>query len=137
MTDTNLLNFRVVGINEGAPRIPAHVMIHNNIADDLIRELTYVHYMWSGVSCIRPRAGKLLEFKIALSEGQRLSGREILKRFEHLVEASMTSLGIEILWDSARDNNGYPGFYIYLGTSEAGLMVSKSQRARLERGSDA
>lgn len=136
MTDTNLLNFRVIGINEGAPRIPAHVTIHENIADDLVRELTYVHYMWSGVSCVRPRAGKLLEFKVALSEGQRLSGREILKRFEHLVEASMTSLGIEILWDSARDNNGYPGFYIYLGTSEAGLMVSKSQRARLERGND-
>ena len=135
MTD-NILNFRVIGINEGAPRVPAHVAIHQNIADDLIRELTYIHYMWSGVSCIRPRAGKLLEFKIALSEGQRLSGREILKRFEHLVEASMRSLGVEILWDSSRNNNGYEGFYIYLGTSEAGLMVSKSQRARLERGNN-
>jgi hypothetical protein len=67
-----------------------------------------------------------LEFKRALSEGQRLSGREVLKRFEYLVEASMTSLGVEILWDSARNNNGYPGFYVYLGTSDAGLMVSKN-----------
>lgn len=136
MTNTNLLNFRVIGINEGAPRVPAHIEIHKNIADEIIRELTYVHYMWSHVSCIRPRAGKLLEFKIALSGGENISEREILQRFEHLVEASMRSLGVEILWDSLRNNNGYPGFYIYLGTSQASLMVSKSQRARLERGND-
>jgi hypothetical protein len=137
MTDTNnLLNFRLVGINEGAPRIPAHITIHENIADTLVRELTYVHYMWSGVSCVRPKVGRLLEFKEALSGGQNLSGREVLQRFEHLIAESMTSLGIEILWDSSRNNGGYPGFYVYLGTSEAGLMVSRSTRARIENACD-
>ena len=124
MTDTNtLLDFRLRRAPK--PHIPAHNRIHQNISDDIIRELTYIHYLWSGVSVIRPKAGKLLEFRLALSDNQDLAGHEILKRFEHLVVASMESLGVEIQWDSNRDNNGYPGFYFYIGTSDATRMVSK------------
>lgn len=113
----------------GMKFVPAHLYIFSQFPSEIKRNMR-VHYLHSGVSCIRPKAGQLRDLIETLGvnlQAFELEGvlRKIVGDLAHIPDSR-----IVISWDSSRDNNGVPGLFIYLGTSNAPLFLKRMKEYR-------
>ena len=89
-----------------------------------LEDLMILRYLWSGVWVIAPKKGKLGPVLNYLSHGEVCSGFELEQNFRALVSPLIGDLP----WDTARDNNGVPGIFLYLGTGNVNLFLLKTRR---------
>ena len=92
-----------------------------------LTELMTLRYLWSEVWAIAPKKGKLGPVLNYLSNGEVCSGFELERNFRALVSPL---IGETLPWDTARDNNGIPGIFLYLGTGNVNLFLLKTRRRR-------
>ena len=108
----------------GMKFVPAHMYVFSQFPQE-VREHMRIHYLHSGVSCIRPKAGKLRDLIEVLGvnlQAFELEGvlRRIVGDFSRIPDSRVI-----VSWDSTRDNNGIPGLFIYLWTSNAPLFLKQ------------
>jgi len=108
----------------GMKFVPAHMYIFSSFPNEIKNHMR-IHYLHSGVSCIRPKAGRLRDLIEAL--GVNLQAFEMEGRLRGIVGdlCRIPDSRVIVSWDSTRDNNGIPGFFLYLGTSNAPLFLKQ------------
>lgn len=136
--------------------VPAHVEIFEKICAQIpgLKNHMYMHYMWSNVSCIRVRKGHLREaFSLLLrasgdsflsAQIMGLTSRELSRLIQGpfgMVCESRARIAISnnnqvdfngqmvgVNYDTRRINDGYPGFFFYLGTCNAEKFLEMAQQ---------
>jgi hypothetical protein len=100
---------------DGRNFVPAHNAVFAALPA-VMQEVFYIHYMWSNVSCIRVRKNSLAKATRALkNEGEYASGFLLETRFRAAIAAAIGDANIS--YDTCRENDGYKGYYAYLGTN--------------------
>jgi hypothetical protein len=109
---------------DGKNFVPAHQEVFERLPAPM-QETFYIHYMWSNVSCIRVRKNSLAKATRALkNEGEYASGFLLESRFRAAIEAAIGDANIS--FDTCRENDGYKGYYGYLGTSNKEVLKKKN-----------
>lgn len=136
--------------------VPAHVEIFNKLCAQIpgLKNHMYMHYMWSNVSCIRVRKGHLRDaFALLLrASGDSFLSAQIMGLTSHelsrliqgpfgMVCESRARIAIAnnnqvdfngqlvgVNYDTRRINDGYPGFFFYLGTCNAEKFLEMAQQ---------
>jgi hypothetical protein len=111
---------------DGKNFVPAHQQVFAALPAAM-KETFYLHYMWSNVSCVRVRKNSLAKATRALkNEGEYASGFLLETRFRAAIEAAIGDANIS--FDTCRENDGYKGYYAYLGTSNKEALKRKQTR---------
>ena len=121
---------RISRVVDGRRIVPAHQEIYNCM-DDAFKKIFYIHYMWSNVSCIRVRKGRLGQaFKYLAGEGSFVSpfGAELILR-QKLIDPTAER---DVSFDTKRSNDGFAGFFIYLGTNNCIQFLSRPSATTVE-----
>lgn len=108
----------------GMKFVPAHMFVFSSFPQELKKHMR-LQYLHSGVSCVRPKAGQLRDLIETL--GVNLQAFELEGVLRQIVGnlCQIPDSRIVVSWDSSRDNNGVPGLFIYLGTSNAPLFLKR------------
>lgn len=113
---------------DGKNFVPAHQEVFKRLPTEM-KEAFYIHYMWSNVSCIRVRKNSLARATRALkNEGEYASGFLLETRFRAAIKAAIGDANIS--FDTCRENDGYKGYYGYLGTSNKEVLKNKNVRQK-------
>ena len=121
---------RISRVIEGRRIVPAHQECYESM-DAEFKKIFYIHYMWSNVSCIRVRKGRLGQaFKYLAGEGSFVSpfGAELILR-QKLIDPTAQR---DVSFDTKRSNDGFAGFFIYLGTNNCIQFLSKPSTTTTE-----
>lgn len=124
---------------EGTRVVPAHEQIYAGLAlkHEGFSEAFYIHYMWSNVSCIRVRKGKLKQAFSFLSNGGYVTPFEAEERLRGLIAGAcseyMNQSGFRVGFDTKRNNDGYTGFYTYLGVCNCESFLALGKKRKRER----
>ena len=108
--------------------LPTHQAIYDSIPDGL-RSHFYIHKMWSGVSCIRLVKGG---YKSLIDMGsqvmQTTSHALILSSAELEILKAADRTDSKVWVCSRRQNNGYVGVFVFLGTSNYEKFIEESKK---------
>ena len=137
-------------INTGDPRlsrktkagtrvVPAHeqLFLQLGIKHEGFAEAFYLHYMWSNVSCIRVRKGALKQAFRFLSNGEYITPFEAEERLRGIIlegclqYKSQTDLLVS--FDTKRSNDGFAGFYTYLGVDNCEKFLAHGRKPTRRR----
>jgi hypothetical protein len=124
--------------NDGTRSVPAHEQIfatltlkHEGFADCF-----YLHYMWSNVSCVRVKKGKLKQAFSFLSNGGYVTPFEAERRLRSLVTeacaAYTAQTSSKVSFDTKRSNDGFAGFYTYLGVDNCESFLALGRKRKRE-----
>lgn len=118
---------------EGRRFVPAHEQVYQNLSEEM-QGIFYLHYFHSNVSCIRVRKGMLgAAFKL-LAGGSYISHHEAETRFRGVLKVAIDNYEeAPVSFDTRRVNDGFKGFYCYLGTSSASLVCDQNKSYRAQR----
>lgn len=131
MLDQNELDPRLSRRGEdGKNFVPAHQQVFAALPA-VMKEAFYLHYMWSNVSCIRVRKNSLARATRTLkNEGEYASGFLLETRFRAAIETAIGDANIS--FDTCRENDGYKGYYAYLGTSNKEALNKRKVQTQRE-----
>ena len=113
----------------GMKFVPAHSLIFSSFPNEIKAHMR-LQYLHSGVSCIRPKAGKLRDLIEALGVNSQAFELEGMLRGIVGSLCQIPDSRVIVSWDSTRDNGGVPGLFIYLGTSNAPLFLKRMRMYR-------
>lgn len=118
---------------EGRRFVPAHEAVYQNLSSEM-QGIFYLHYFHSNVSCIRVRKGMLgAAFKL-LAGGSYISHHEAETRFRAILKVAIDNYEeAPVSFDTRRVNDGFKGFYAYLGTSSASLVCDQNKSYRAQQ----
>lgn len=112
--------------------IPAHYYLWTMLPEALM-EHTYLHYIHSGVSCIRSLKGHLGQLqRLLFEELNKTPGVYKRCHAEALLCSTVAKVAspyntpqgtVNVNFDTSRNNGNIPGYYVYLGTNDANSFL--------------
>lgn len=112
--------------------IPAHHYVWEALPEAL-KANTYLHYIHSGVSCIRNIKGQLGQLQrklfVELNKTPQVYKRchaeaLLCSTVANVATLNNTSRGtVTVAFDTSRNNGNIPGYYVYLGTNDANSFL--------------
>lgn len=123
----------------GTRVVPAHEQIFASLSlkHEGFGKAFYLHYMWSNVSCIRVRKGALKQAFSFLSNGEYITPFEAEERLRGLIlEACLqykSQNNLLVSFDTKRSNDGFAGFYTYLGVDNCEQFLAFGRKPARKR----